>query len=56
LHVLQVREEQVKKIKAAGLHARLAVQHNSPRGRSLMIGFLVEPDHYDAADLMRGPL
>jgi hypothetical protein len=55
VHVLEMWQEQMKKIKAAGFHARRMVQHHSPRGR-LMIRFLVEPDHYGAAAPMRGQL
>jgi hypothetical protein len=56
LHILQMGKEPVKEVKAAGFHTRRAVQHNRPRGRSLMIGFLVEPDHYAAAAIIRGVL
>jgi hypothetical protein len=56
VHVLEMWQEQIEKIKAAGFHARRMVQHNSPRGRSLMIRFLVEPDHYGAAAPMRAQL
>ncbi len=45
-----------QEIEAAGLHAGLVAQHNSPRGRSLMIGFMAEPDLDDAATLMPGLL